>query len=83
METELATIDAALKLIDLSISNEALSTAHRLKPEATGLDIIRDVEYFRTWLHTELPSILGSWHSHPDLSNIACCGESVGGYLLV
>jgi acetyl esterase/lipase len=42
-----------------------------------------DIECFWTWLHETLPSISQRWHSRPDLSRIACCGESSGGYLTV
>ena len=42
-----------------------------------------DVECFWSWLHGTLPSISQSWHARPDLSKVACCGESAGGYLAV
>lgn len=73
------------RLLEFALSKNAIiiSPDYRLMPEANGIDIMSDVECFWTWLHGTLPSISQSWHSRPDLSKIACCGESAGGYLSV
>jgi len=73
------------RVLELALSKNAIiiSPDYRLMPEANGIDIMSDVGCFWTWLHETLPSISQSWHSRPDLSKIACCGESAGGYLSV
>lgn len=73
--------------LELAISQSAIiiSPDYRLLPEANGADILADVEAFWTWMRDDLPSIAGqeSWHSSPNLSRIACVGESAGGWLAV
>src|SRR5256885_5093150 len=71
------------RLIELALSQGAIiiSPDYRLLPEANGADTLNDVESFWDWLHSILPSIAKSWHARPDLTKIACCGQSCGGRL--
>jgi acetyl esterase/lipase len=70
-------------LIELALSHDAIiiSPDYRLLPEANGADTLNDVKSFWDWLHSTLPSIAKSWHAQPDLTKIACCGQSCGGRL--
>lgn len=54
-------------------------------PEATGADILDDVEAFWDWLSNFLPSFAQSntWNAQPDLGQILCVGQSAGGCLAV
>lgn len=52
-------------------------------PEATATEIIADVGDFWHWLHDEFPALAENWNIVPDLSRIACTGQSAGGYLAV
>ncbi|KAF2259659.1 putative polyketide synthase [Lojkania enalia] len=72
-------------LIDICITNSAIFIApdYRLLPEATAAEIISDVKDFWRWLHNELPPLTENWDAFPDLSRIACTGQSAGGYLAV
>lgn len=69
----------------MCITNSAIFIApdYRLLPEATATEIISDVEDFWRWLHNELPAMTENWDAFPDLTRIACTGQSAGGYLAV
>lgn len=56
---------------------------YRLMPEASGADVLDDVETFWTWLHHDLPQLAENWRGRPDLDAILCCGQSCGGLLAV
>lgn len=62
-----------------------MAADYRLAPEATGSDILDDMEAFWGWLGTFLPSIAqaNSWKAQPDLTHILCVGQSTGGCLAV
>ncbi|KAK8017707.1 hypothetical protein PG993_014033 [Apiospora rasikravindrae] len=68
-----------------SLSRNAIiiSPDYRLLPEATGSDILEDVQAFWRWVSHELPALSEAWHARPDLDSLACCGESAGGWLSV
>lgn len=74
-------------MIEYAISKDAIIIApdYRLIPEATGADIVDDVEAFWVWLKGFLPSFAQSnlWTAQPDLSQILCVGQSAGGCLAV
>ena len=74
-------------MIEYALSKDALLVApdYRLIPEATGADILDDVDAFWDWLHTSLPSLArsNSWKAQPDLTRILCVGQSTGGCLAV
>ncbi|KAF2439161.1 putative polyketide synthase [Karstenula rhodostoma CBS 690.94] len=72
-------------LLDICITNSAIFIApdYRLLPEATAAEIISDVGDFWHWLQNEIPSLTRDWDAHPDLTRIACTGQSAGGYLAV
>ncbi|KAK5658368.1 hypothetical protein OQA88_2344 [Cercophora sp. LCS_1] len=77
----------AHRLTSLPLATPAIfiSPAYRLLPEATGTDLLSDISSFWTWLHTSFPPALLATHPHiiPDLSRIACAGESAGGFLSI
>ena len=54
-------------------------------PEATGADILDDLEAFWDWLHNFLPSFAqsNSWKVQPDLTHLLCVGQSTGGCMAV
>ncbi|KAK9449771.1 Alpha/Beta hydrolase protein [Limtongia smithiae] len=57
---------------------------YRLFPEATGVEILEDLDDFWTWLREKLPTILESIAPSgvtADFSKVVCCGGSAGGYL--
>ena len=74
-------------MIEYALLKDALIIApdYRLIPEATGADILDDVEAFWDWLHSFLPSYArsNSWKAQPDLSRLLCVGQSTGGCLAV
>lgn len=73
------------RFLEFTLSHNALiiSPDHRLLPEATGTDVLDDVEAFADWMHDQLPSIADreAWHASPDLGRVAAVGASSGGYL--
>jgi acetyl esterase/lipase len=73
------------RLLDLCLTTPAILIApdYRLLPEASGIDLLNDVEDFWIWLHNTLPTLTASWNAVPDLSRLACTGQSAGGYLAV
>jgi acetyl esterase/lipase len=70
-------------LIELALAHDAIviSPDYRLLPEATGAETLDDVARFWDWLHGTLPATAAAWHARPDLSRIACAGQSSGGRL--
>jgi hypothetical protein len=54
-----------------------------LLPEATATEIITDVGDFWRWIRDEFLALAENWDTVPDLSRIACTGQSAGGYLAV
>jgi acetyl esterase/lipase len=60
-----------------------VSPEYRLLPEASGTDILDDMEQFWDWVHKSLPSVLSErWPGLSlDLNRVAAAGESAGGYL--
>ena len=56
---------------------------YRLLPEATGAEVLDDVQDFWRWLHNTLPTLTTTWNAVPDLTRLACTGQSAGGYLAV
>ena len=56
---------------------------YRLLPEATAAEVLDDVEDFWVWLHDTLPTLTMNWDAFPDLTRLACTGQSAGGYLAV
>jgi acetyl esterase/lipase len=74
-------------LLQLASRHSAIivSPNYRLMPEATGLDILDDLEDFWTWLHSTLPTFLSQQTApiEPDLTRIITAGESAGGWLSV
>lgn len=75
-------------LLQLAERNSAVivSPNYRFLPEATGLDILDDVEDFWSWLHS--PSFAEILKSHEsktelDLSRIITAGDSAGGLLSI
>ena len=73
------------RFLEFALSHNALiiSPDHRLLPEASGTDVLDDVEAFSTWMHDQLPSIAirEAWPASPDLGRVAAIGASSGGYL--
>ncbi|KAM0343562.1 hypothetical protein ACHAPU_008457 [Fusarium lateritium] len=54
---------------------------YRLLPEASGADIMDDMDSFWTWMLTTLPNMADSesWPTQPDMGRIICAGHSAGG----
>ncbi|KAK9236663.1 Alpha/Beta hydrolase [Lipomyces kononenkoae] len=78
-------------ILDLAYKHAAIivSPNYRLIPEATGLEVLDDIEDFWQWLHspavTDLLSNQSQW-SQPlelDLERIITAGESAGGLLSI
>ncbi|EME41519.1 hypothetical protein DOTSEDRAFT_90348 [Dothistroma septosporum NZE10] len=74
-------------LIEYATLQNAIIVApdYRLMPEASGADILDDVEAFWTWLSACLSSHAetGLWKAQPDLQRILCVGQSSGGCMAV
>jgi acetyl esterase/lipase len=72
-------------LLALVLSQNALVVApdYRLLPEASGADIVDDVDAFWTWFLDTVPVLAESesWILRPDFSRIICAGHSAGGSL--
>ncbi|KAL4906189.1 Alpha/Beta hydrolase protein [Aspergillus multicolor] len=70
-------------LLEFALSQNALIIApdYRLLPEATGADILDDMDAFWAWFLQTLPGIAESenWTTRPDLDRIICAGHSAGG----
>lgn len=73
------------RLLDLCLETPSLLIApdYRLLPEANGADILSDLEDFWQWLHTDFLELTKDWSVLPDISRLACTGQSAGGYLAV
>ena len=73
------------RLLEICLTDSAIFIApdYRLLPETTGAEVLEDVEDFWRWLHNTLPTLTTTWNAFPDLSRLACTGESAGGYLAV
>ena len=73
------------RLLDICLTNSAIFIApdYRLLPEATAAEVLDDVEDFWHWLHNTLPTLTMTWNAFPDLTRLACTGQSAGGYLAV
>ncbi|KAI0123371.1 putative polyketide synthase [Xylariales sp. AK1849] len=71
--------------IELALFHNAIiiSPDYRLLPEATASEILEDVQSVWRWVHNVLPALSKSWHARPNLDKVACCGESVGGWLSI
>ncbi|KAJ6094543.1 alpha/beta-hydrolase [Penicillium canescens] len=76
-------------ILDFAIKSQAVivSPNYRLLPEASGQEILQDMEDFWNWLHTGglVQPLEESGHPCiiPDQDNILIIGESAGGYLAV
>ncbi len=72
-------------LLDICLTNSAIFIAPdtRLLPAATATEVLDVVEGFWHWLHDTLPTLTTSWNAFPDLTRLACTGQSAGGYLAV
>ncbi|CAF9919935.1 MAG: hypothetical protein ALECFALPRED_001378 [Alectoria fallacina] len=68
-----------------TVHGHALKTTpdYRLLPEANGAEVLDDIEDFWRWLHDTLPTLTTTWNASPDLTRLACTGQSAGGYLAV
>lgn len=59
-----------------------MSPNYRLLPEASGQDVLQDMDDFWNWLHTGglAQSLKGTGHGYiiPDLERILMLGESAG-----
>jgi hypothetical protein len=73
------------RLLDICLKNSAIFIApdYRLLPEATATEVLDDMEDFWHWLHDTLPTLTATWNAVPDLTRLACTGQSAGGYLAV
>lgn len=73
------------RLLDICLTNSAIFIApdYRLLPEATATEVLADVGDFWRWLHDTLPTLTNTWNASPDLTRLACTGQSAGGYLAV
>lgn len=73
------------RLLDLAEARGAIfvSPVYRLLPEATGSDIMDDLEDFWEWVGQSLSTYAAEkWpRLTVDLERTAVCGESAGGYL--
>ncbi|KAH8659904.1 Alpha/Beta hydrolase protein [Xylariales sp. PMI_506] len=73
-------------LLDLATDHEAIIVTpdYRLMPEASGSEILSDLEHFWRWLQKGFPQYMKQENlPQPDLTNILCCGESSGGFISV
>ncbi|CRG85972.1 hypothetical protein PISL3812_02975 [Talaromyces islandicus] len=72
-------------LLDLAEEHGAViaSANYRFLPEATGLDILDDVDDFWIWLHSSTIAQTLSSHVELDLNRIITAGDSAGGLLSV
>jgi pimeloyl-ACP methyl ester carboxylesterase len=73
------------RLLEMCLTIPAIFIApdYRLLPEATAAEVLDDVEDFWHWLHETLPQLTKTWNAFPDLTRLACTGQSAGGYLAV
>ena len=73
------------RLLEICLTDSAIFIApdYRLLPEANGAEVLDDVEDFWRWLHGTLPTLTTTWNASPDLTRLACTGQSAGGFLAV
>ncbi|KAJ5771078.1 uncharacterized protein N7511_003129 [Penicillium nucicola] len=73
-------------LLELAETHNAVivSPNYRFLPEATGVQILEDVDDFWTWLHSKaLTEILSPHQIDPDLDRVIAAGDSAGGLLSI
>ncbi|KAJ4302893.1 hypothetical protein N0V90_001784 [Kalmusia sp. IMI 367209] len=72
-------------LLEICLTNSAILIApdYRLLPEASATEMLDDVRDFWYWVHDTLPTLITTWDAFPDLTRLACTGQSAGGYLAV
>ncbi|KAJ5301612.1 hypothetical protein N7508_006475 [Penicillium antarcticum] len=73
-------------VLELAEAHNAVivSPNYRLLPEATGVQILEDVDDFWTWLHSEaLTKILSPHQIDLDLDRVLAAGDSAGGILSI
>ncbi|RDL36342.1 uncharacterized protein BP5553_05694 [Venustampulla echinocandica] len=72
-------------LLEFALSQDAMIVApdYRLLPEATGADVMDDMDAFWTWFLGALPSVAESesWSVRPNVDHIICAGHSAGGII--
>jgi acetyl esterase/lipase len=74
---------------ELALREEAIIVApnYRLAPEASGTDILDDVDDFWIWMRESLPAYVSSLESSTDvkvdLNRVLVTGDSAGGHLAV
>ncbi|KAL4874705.1 Alpha/Beta hydrolase protein [Aspergillus karnatakaensis] len=72
-------------LLEFALEHKAMIVApdYRLLPEATGAEIMDDMDAFWTWFLETLPGLAQSeeWKMRPDLDHVLCAGHSAGGSL--
>lgn len=70
-------------LLEFSQRENAVIIApdYRLLPEATGVDILEDMDAFWNWYNLSLPTLLTDqpWSGRVDLAKLVCAGQSAGG----
>ncbi|KAI5468188.1 hypothetical protein BGZ63DRAFT_419816 [Mariannaea sp. PMI_226] len=70
-------------LLEFALSQDAMIVApdYRLLPEATGADVMDDMDAFWTWFLGNLPDTAESesWPVQPDINHVICVGHSSGG----
>ncbi|KAL9607327.1 MAG: hypothetical protein Q9167_007753, partial [Letrouitia subvulpina] len=73
------------RLLDTCLASSAIFIVpdYRLLPEATASEVLDDVEDFWNWLRDTLLTLTAEWNAVPDLTRLACTGQSTGGYLAV
>lgn len=72
-------------LLEFASSQDAMIVApdYRLLPEATGADVMDDMDAFWTWFLDTLPGLAESesWEVRPNVKHIICAGHSAGGII--
>lgn len=73
--------------IDYAIAHQAIviSVDYRLMPEATGLEILEDIDDFWKWLRSDFSEYLAEMKAgvEPDFEHVIANGESAGGYVAI
>jgi hypothetical protein len=73
-------------LLELAEAHNAviISPNYRFLPEATGVEILEDVDDFWTWLHSDkLTALLGPQSIELDFARVLAAGDSAGGLLSI
>lgn len=72
-------------LLEFALSQDAMIVApdYCLLPEATGADVMDDMDAFWTWFLDTLPRVteFESWSVRPNINRIICAGHSAGGII--